>query len=478
MKNNILCSFFILLLLADLAYSFRQHLSQPLDGDMAWNIVPADEVKPILASPFGTAVIRDHQSYPNPNRFFCHYTMKKYFESVPQFLQRFVPPVESVYLSCAIAKIIIQLLLILLLATAITGTFRIFSTDFLMAAILVTPFFQTEGYQSYMGIIDRATTYTFFYALPFLFLLLYFSPFLQQYYHNRKPAFPGMIYFLWIPLAIVVCLSGPLNPGIALILSLLLFLDIVHKNYARSDQSRFSKRLWLSVAGIPGNYWFWLVPVCLFSLYSLYIGRYNSNNIPVPLGELYSRLPAGLYYPLTKKLGFPVLILAIVLNYLIIGKKYRTAEGKKIVNIIRWLCLFILLYILLLPLGGFRNNRPNVLRYDTLLPVTISLVCMFGITVFFLLKNLPKQQKNWYIATICGVLLFFTINDEKQFDKNRCEIDALKKISQSASPVVPIPGDCCVLSWGKMTNPEYSRLNARLLEIWNITKEEKLYYNE
>ena len=42
-----------MLLLADLTYSFVQHYSMPLDGDMAGGIVPAEDVKPILKDPFG-----------------------------------------------------------------------------------------------------------------------------------------------------------------------------------------------------------------------------------------------------------------------------------------------------------------------------------------------------------------------------------------------------------------------------------------
>ena len=85
MNRQIIYCILLLLLLADLGYSFAQHLSQPLDGDMAWNIVPGDDVKPILESPLGTGVILANKSYPNPNRFFCHYFMREYFVTIPLF---------------------------------------------------------------------------------------------------------------------------------------------------------------------------------------------------------------------------------------------------------------------------------------------------------------------------------------------------------------------------------------------------------
>ncbi len=475
-RKQILYFILLLLLMADLGYSFVQHLSQPLDGDMAWNIVPENDVKPILKDPFGFGAIINDYSYPNPNRFFCHYTMKEYFDFIPLAIQKWESPVDSIYLSCALVKTLVQLMIIILLAVAITGKTDFRNTDVLVAAVLVTPLFQTEGYQGYMGIIDRSPTYVFFYALPAAFLLLYFLPFFLQYFHERKPSNLPLIYVLWIPFAIVLCLSGPLNPGIVLIASLLLFIDKIHRNYIQSNQRNVLKKILSSVSGIPKKYWFYLMPISLFALYSLYLGRYNSNNLPVPLGELYSRLPEGILNPLTIKLGFPVLIFILGLNLVIIGRYFKTAAGKKILRFSKWAGIFILLYILLLPLGGYRENRFNVIRYDTIMPVTLTLIFLFGLSALFLFKNLPGMQKRWYIPLICGVLLLYTLNDEPQFDKNRCERMALKEISESPSNRVLLTTDCTVLSWKVILKPEDSRLNARLLIRWRVIGHEKLFF--
>jgi len=478
MKKRIIYSILFLLLLADLGYSFAQHLSQPLDGDMAWNIVPAKEISPIFKSPLGITAIVKHESYPNPNRFFSHWTMKEYFNIVPLLLQKIVSPVDSLYLSCALFKIFIQLVLIFLLAMSITGTSNFLKLDFLIAAVLVAPLFQTNGYQGYMGIIDTAPSYVFFYAFPCALLFLYFSPFILEYYHGKKPAGHLLINILWIPFALVVSLSGPLNPGIALIFSLLIFYNFIKNNYSQSNSQSFFKRTGNSILRIPGNYWFYLLPISLFSLYSLYLGRYNSNNLNKPLIELYSRLPAGIYHQFTQKLGFPILFIAIALNIIIIGYYYKTAAGKKILDVFKWIGIFALLYILLLPLGGYRDNRPNILRYDTIMPVTLCLMFMFGISALFLFKNMTSKQKIWYIPVIAGVLFIFTNCDDAQFDNNKCERTALKEISESKDSVVQIPGDCKVLSWGKLPKPKNSELNVQLLTIWRIIKDKKLYYNK
>jgi len=478
MNSKIIRIVLFLFLIADLVYSFEQHRSQPLDGDMASIIIPVDKVTPVLDNPFATGVLLKGQSYENPNRFFCHYSMKKYFENAPLFLQQFTSPVNSLYLSCAILKIMIQVFLILLLAGITTGTFKITNLNFLLAAVCITPFFQTEGYQSYMGIIDRSVTYTFFYALPFAILLLYFLPFILQYYHGKKLRHPLPLRIFWIFLAPVICLSGPINPGIILVFSFLVFIHIFLQNYRRSEKIALVTRIRDSITGVPGNYWFCLVPACLFSIYSLLIGMHNAANVTIPLAELYSRIPAGILNPLTRKLGFPLLLLAIAINCFLVTKYPDDLKGAKLLITFRWIGIFILLYILLLPLGGYREYRHNIIRYDTLIPVTICLVLLFCSSTICLINAKTTYRKVWYFLLITGILLFFTINDEQHFDKNNSERAALQKLSASDENIVKLPHNCLVLSWGRIVKPEDSELQARLLVLWKVTKRKQYFYNE
>jgi len=480
MIKKIIYSILFLLLLADVGYSFLQHLHQPLDGDMPWNIVPANDVKQILKSPFGLEAILKNQTYPNPNRFFCHWIFREYFLSVPFFLQKFVEPIDSIYLSCAISKIIIQLMLIILLAIAITGTKNMLKMDFMIAAVLVTPLFQTNGYRSYMGIIDPSVTYTFFYALPCALLLLYFLPFIRQFYHRKKSSVQLFIKILWIPLAIIVCLSGPLNPGVILIFSILVMLHKVIINNFNSNRVEIKNKILSTITVIPKSYWFFLLPVSILSVYSLFLSRYNSITIAtqIPLSEMYLKLPEGIYYQFTQKLGFPVLFIILTINTIIISKKFKTVEGKKILNIFKWIGVFSLCYILLLPLGGYRIYRPNILRYDTIMPITLCLIFVFGISTLFIIKSMSNRQKKWYIPIIVGVLFIFTNSDQPRFDKNKCERIALKEIANSKDSVVALHHDCSVVAWGKILNPEDSELNAQLLNIWGVTNEKRLYYNK
>lgn len=482
MKKRVAYFIFLLLLLTDTTYSFLQFMGQPLDGDMAWCLVPANEAKKIFENPLGVKAILYNETYANPNRFFCHWTYREYLISMPLMLQKFADPITSVYLACALSKTVIQLLIIFLSAIAISGTVNMLKVDFMMTAALITPLFQTNGYQSYMGIIDPSTTYTFFYALPAAVLLLYFLPLILQFYHGKVATVPLLIKILWIPLAFVVCLSGPLNPGIILVCAVLLIMQYLTGRHRKSNQNEDIgvRSVTASLPAIPGGYLYSLLPVCLLSVYSLFLGRYNvlTINTQIPLAEMYLRLPEGLYYQFTQKLGFPVLLVVLALNVLIIRIKYRTLEGQQVLNMLIWIGIFTVCYVLLLPLGGYRSYRPYILRYDTIMPVTLSLIFIFGVSTFYLFRNMSYRQLIWYVPVILTVLFIYTNSDEPDFENNKCEMAALQKIAGSVADVIEIEEDCSVVDWRKTLKPEDSELNAQLLTIWRITDRKKLYYNK
>jgi hypothetical protein len=179
-----------LLLLGDITYSFLQHYHEPLDGDMSGIIMPSEIFRPLMEDPFGFNVLfRDHE-YKDPNRFFAHWSMSKYFKSIPFVLQFAVDPITSIYLASAIMKILIQVLIIFMLASLISGSKNIFAREFIIAAFLVAPLIQVSGYYYLdMGIIDRSITYAMFYALPLGLLMLFFYPLHRQ--ENQTEAGPG-----------------------------------------------------------------------------------------------------------------------------------------------------------------------------------------------------------------------------------------------------------------------------------------------
>ncbi len=456
-----------LLLAADLTYSFLQYLHQPLDGDMAWNVVPAADVAPVLHDPLGFEAMVHGRTYPNPNRFFCHWVFRAYLGDAPLLLQSRFHAIDSVYLACAIAKLLIHLLLLFLLAAYATGSIDVRRLEFIGAAVLITPLFQANGYRSYMGIIDPSTTYSFFYALPCALLLVYFLPVFL-----RAGADRGLRRHWWwtVPFAFVVCLSGPLNPGAVLVAVLLLIaqplLSALRNGWAGPVPF---------LRSLPASYGPYLLPVVVLSLYSLHLGRYNSITIEtlIPLADRFAQLPIGLYYLLTQKLGFPVLIGVIGINLAIVSRDRSTA-ALRIIRTAKWITAFALIYVLLLPFGGYRDYRPHVVRYDTVMPVTLALFFLFATSTLHILNALRSR---WYVVLPLAAMAVFTMADEPGFHQDRCERAALEAIAASNEEVVALEQECSVVDWRPIHDPGLSELNAELLLIWRITDRKKLYYN-
>jgi len=467
----------LVLLITDTGYSFLQHYSNPFDGDMAGGIVPAEDVKPILENPLGIKAIVEHQEYPNPNRFFSHWFFYEYFNTVPVLLQNTVTPINSAYLACALSKTLIQIFLILALAFAITGNSNPLKFNFILAAFLVTPLFQTNGYRGYMGIIDPATTYTFFYALPVILIILYFTPLFLTHFYGKKTTVLKFIKFLWIPLALISSLSGPLNPGITLVISILLFSHRFIQNFKTCIKPDFFARIKYATLNIPGDYYFYLLPISIFSLYSLYLGQFNSINSyhNISLIELYSKLPQGIYYSFTQKLGFPVLFIALTINAIII-KRINHLESSRILRIYKWIAIFSLIYILLLPLGGYRDYRPYILRYDTIIPITLSLMFLFGKSTLFIFNSIAPKHNKPYTALIGCVLFIFIYSDKPEFEKNKCERNAIMQIANSPNKIVELSTPCTIMSWGTIEKPTESELKTKLLKKWKIIDDDKLFY--
>ncbi|MBX2974413.1 MAG: hypothetical protein KF797_15055 [Flavobacteriales bacterium] len=459
--------------MADLAYSFMQYLHQPLDGDMAWNIVPSADVAPILVDPLGIGAIAEGRTYANPNRFFCHWIFRAYLGEVPLQLQAFTTPIDSVYLACALAKIVVQAVLIFLLAAYATRSINVLRLDFVAAAVLIAPLFQANGYRSYMGVIDPSTTYTFFYALPCAFLLAYFLPlFLRR---EQSTASPHRYWWWTVPASFLVCLSGPLNPGAVLVAAMLL----VGGSMLRAVREG-RRGMGALLRSVPAAYIPFLLPAGILSVYSLFLGQYNSITIGtrIPLADMYAQLPMGVYHQFTQKLGFPVLFAVIALHLVLIARRCATKEGRGLLRMARWVGAFALLYILLLPLGGYRDYRPLILRYDTIMPITLALMVVAVASALYILKEAPARWRGLHVLVLAGFAAIFTVADEPGFDKDHCEREALEVIAASPEAVVPLAQACSVLDWRPIASPEDSELNAELLLHWRITDRKKLYYNQ
>jgi len=448
-------SLLALFLLADLAYSFWQFMQLPLDGDLAWLVAPTPHYTPVLRDPLAAGLWSDPTPYASPNRFFAHGSVKAYFDHVPRWLQAFLEPIPSLYVSAALAKTLMQAALIALLAgyTAPKGR----TLPWLLAAALLTPFFQTNGYYT-IGIIDHAVSYAFFYALPMVLLLVYGLPWLRswcRYGHLQLPVYQQV---LLAALAGVIALHGALGAPVLI----LVHLGLIGRTLWNSPDS---------LRQLPWPLIGWAVGLCL---YSLYIGRFSAENpvAPPSLIQRYGLLAQGLWQMMTEKLGLPVLVGSTLALYLIA----RQTEGSQALRrIFVLVVVMIILYLLLLPLGGYRPYRPLILRRDTFLPVTLALIFLYARTALFLLAH----RRSWkLIAGLTGVGLFFTLADGPGLGRNHCEQKALNQLTNATASPLQLPADCTVLSWQLIRRPEDSEYQARMLQRWRITKEKIRYYQE
>lgn len=478
-KRYIPVILFILLLL-DVVYSFNQHLSAPLDGDMAENVLPAPDYKKVLEDPFALDVLFHNKPCAAPNRFFAHWTMSKYFKTVPFIFQHFTTPINSIYLSCALAKTVVQIFIIFLLSLYISFSNK-FKASILLAAVLITPLFQTEGYNAYMGIIDRSTTYTFFYALPLSLLLLFFLPF------YKEAKFTLATKILLFILMVILSFNGPLIPGIVLVICPMVLLYKFYVNYTTSPLIPLQRgklpifqRIFFSIKQIPRALLFYFTLFCLLSLYSLYVGSYNTDGFKqtVSLGARYAKIPEGIYLSLTQKLGFPILLFMLALNVTIIKRNNYTPEGQNIFFLFKWIGIFSAIYILLLPFGGYRVYRPDIIRYDSIMPITLALLFMYGYSTIYIINNISAKFKSYYLTGIIVVAFIYTNADKPFVNNNACERRALEQIATATEDIVKLKDTCTVLDWRKIIDPKSSETDAQMLLLWGVTTKKKLYYQK
>ena len=477
-KSKILILILAVFLLSDLTYSFFQYYYIPLDGDISSGAFPSAHVQQVLDDPFAFHLLSTGEKHVNPNRFFAHFFFKEYMQKVPIWLQSLTNPITSVYLSSAIIKILIHFLFIFILAALISGTKNMLDKKFLICAALIVPFIQANGYWGHMGINDKSTTYTFFYALPLVVLMLFLMPFYRIVVNKGIPKISILHSVLLFAFAIVLPLSGPLNPAIVLIVSVLIGFHYLWHS-VQEGNSVSASNLLSGLRKIPVQVYIFMIPICLVSLYSLFLGRFDLNysSETIPLVDRYLKLPLGIYYQVSQSLGVPLLLIIIVVNVFLMKKQLHSPEGQKIVRSLKWIGIFTAIYLLLLPMGGYRPYRPNILRYDTFMPITVALLYFYGMSTFFLLRNLKLRIRNAYLT---GLLAFFAIYmnaDRLEKDQYTCERKALEFLATSPDEVTLLPTNCKVMSWNIFSDPKRSEMNAEMLKFWGITKQKKRYYH-
>lgn len=464
-----------LLILGDLAYSFYQHYQYPLDGDMQETILPLDFMQPLYHDPFGIQMIIHHEPHAAPNRFFSHYLMYKTYRTIPFALQKMVDPVRSIYLTNAFSKILMQIALLLLLCALVCGGFRFKEPKFWIAMLLFTPLFQTNGATRSIGLIDPSITYSFFYALPLIFLVCCLLPFIYQEFFNKTfISNPVIRFFYYVIFLLLTCFSGAINTAITLVLifTFLLRYSVNYFHDRTNDRSLFS-----FIKSIPKHYWLYLLPLGLLSLYSLWLGTFNTmwDTVELSLLERYKLLPKGFLMMFTNT-GFVVFFILSVFNFVIISH-FHSKNGKNVIQMFVWINVFALIYILLLPFGGYRPYRPYIIRYDVMIAVSFLYILFLVYSTLFLIENISQVKRRMvYLFGCLFFMLFFSMMDKPLKWDNDQEIAAIRQIQEATETPVVFTYPVTVVSWVPAYSVEESENASKLLYIWKITDTPKSFY--
>ena len=471
--------FLLILFFIDSVFTYLQmYHSMFIDGDLIGIVVPSPDYQKVLNDPLAFNVILNNEIYPAPNRFFAHFFLKTTFDHLPIIVQNFFDPIDSLYISMALSRILIQVILIGLLSlwiikiTSLNRKYRIKFSDLIIPAIIITPLFQIYGYGDEMGITYSSIAYTFFYSLPLIFILLYFLPF----YRNKS--FSIVVHVSLIVIAFVIAFGGPIGAPVAIIICFSVLLYKFFIELLKPDV-KLKTSIKNFVKNLDKNLLFHFSLIIVLCLYSFYVGKFNTENLwyTKPIAERYDLMKIGFWIIMTKKLGPGLLLILIVINSILI-KRMDNDKTKFILTLVQWTGIACLLYILLLPLGGFRGYRPLIIRADTFVPVSLSLVFLYGLTICYLIFN-SKSKIQWIMILVaCIITLIYTNSDKRIIiGLNQCERQALTTIAQSESEIVELRGYWCnVLAWEKYYDYKRSQLASQMLVRWRITDKKKLYY--
>jgi len=468
-KKELVFIFLLLFFIGDTVYSFYQHSLPPIDGDIPTLVMPSDAYQQAAHDPFGLQILQTGENCAGSNRFFMQWANAAYFLHVPLWFQSFTSPIHSVYLSMAVAKTLIQVGLILLLASYIRVTFGWGRNEWMLAAVIICPLFQAVGFFEYLAMIDNSTSYTFCYALFTLLLMLFLFPYYRAAITGDS-GLPVWIQPLWLVFPIVLSFSGPLVGPVLLILCPATLLYLFYNHWQTHPTLAFAQRFIQSLLSINKKLLLSFGFTTLLCLYSFYIGTHNSENYweVISLTERYKRLFEGLIKITSFSEGIFPIVLAIGCNLFILNRS-KSIEVEKLFTLFYFTFVFALVYIFLLPVGGYRSYRPFIVRRDTLQPVLWLLFFSWGMSTVYILKHARSLRRLLYALVIASFCFIYLYVDKVPTHTNVCEKQSLEILASSKEDCVELTESCTVLQWSNSSQCEDTRYAAELLHLWNIT---------
>lgn len=474
---------FALFLLSDLAISYRRYASLNLDGDLVPIVLPSQWYSQVLKDPLGWKVLTEGEKYAATNRFWAHKSMDFWFNDFHKLYSYFwTDKIACLYSLQGLFDVLVHIALLFLLSMYVCGHGRFWRYDFLLVACIISPFFMTYGFNEIIGLVLNSVTYSFFYSLPAALFLLFFLPYYLAFYHNEsiKQHFGWAKKLIWLFLALYLSFSGViLQPITLMVCGAILFnrwrILLPQKKLLDNSLSQMIQTCFK----MEYEYSFYLLLFIFFSLYSFFIGTFNlENGTPIPFVERYERLLKGIWVHWTYKTAYWYVAILLIINGLGIIYVNKNYKNNKYFSFFLWGLLIISIYILLLPFGGYRPYRPNILRFDTILPMNIFLVWLIAFSSNYLLKNVNFNAKVIYLIPLLIILGVFYKVDDIRADEYYCQNDRLHRLQIETQEPIILNKDCYVLAWEPSNWDVHQHEVNQMLIRWGILTKEKQYRYE
>ena len=444
----------IVLLFIDSYFSLHHFLNAKLDGDLVSIVAPADDYSHVLMNPLGIGVWVKGAATAAPNRFAAHHLYGLWMNKVPLMFTGDGP--DALYFSAALLKALTHFGWLLLLLYALTRTVQLSWMEKGVALLLCAALFQDSSpFEHFFGVVSPSPTYAFFYGTQ---LLLTTVLILLALSAKRKGVFLWTVAAFGIPF---LALGGPLNAPMIGISALV--YAIYRKWWPEDGKCRFDSQD-LVVAYVLA----WVA-------YSFWLGQFNIENrwSSLSLADRYARMGEGLGILMEAWQGPWFFVLPIVgFNLLLMPRTERTAS---VVRLYVAMGIFIVIWLLLLPLGGFRSYRPYVVRSDTLAPITLLLIWMFAHS-----SLLAARRRTLFAVPAVACAAYFACLDWTTDVSNAAERAQFARFIQSKEECTVLPREGTLMHWDWAFNAgcEASRWNVVYLNRIGVMQGQRLYRYE
>ena len=191
-----------------------------------------------------------------------------------------------------------------------------------------------------------------------------------------------------------------------------------------------------------------------------------------PILDRYSLLLKGVQHMFFVDSSYLMVWATTFISYLIAKwQKIKIWDGK-FDRFFIYAIIFILVYLLLLPLGGFRPYRPLIVRNDTAIPLNIISILLCGTLVYeLILKLIPRLKIVYLLLFMLPVVYGIHFDYQDSPAGKKCEEEALYKIynAPQETEVIVIDEVCNVTSWIAVRDTRFYENHAIMWQYWNIS---------